>query len=610
MKAIVRNSVKAVTALRSPRPSPLARVNFSAHPWLDRNPTRPPWSISQSRRNISSPANQDPTIYALSSAPGRAAIAVIRISGPACLSIYRSICPDAKDLRPRQAAVRTLYAPQRPVEPENVLDSSALLLYFPAPATVTGEDVLELHVHGGPAVVKAVLRAVSECASDERGRVRYAEPGEFTKRAFVNRRLDLTQVEALGDVLAADTEQQRRLSVRGTGGALAEQYERWRNQLLHARGELEALIDFSEDQHFDESPSELMKSVAQQIGELQRGLQIHRENAVRGELLRHGITVSLLGAPNAGKSSLLNTIVGREAAIVSNEAGTTRDIVEIGLDLGGYFCRFGDTAGLRKALLLNHERGGGRGGGVNQIEQEGMRRAKKRAKQSDIVVVVLSFEKLAGGKVDLHLDAEVCSMARRLVREKDNVIVAINKADLTRARDKVKLEDAARQAMDSMPGLTRDRIHFISCIESPPSSRPPTPLADPTKDARGIQAFLQALVRQFARLTAAASPVAGTDANTSSDPDASIWQESLGASERHRVLLEECITHLDAFLREAHPSERSRIALSAPPEGDVVLAAESLRAAADCLAKITGRGDGGDVEEVLGVVFEKFCVGK
>lgn len=196
----------------------------------------------------------DSTIYALSTAPGRAAIAIIRVSGSACQKVYQALCPDTTLPKPRYAAVRTLYEPSPSKTKQSVLDSNALIFYFPAPRTATGEDILELHVHGGPAIVKAVLAAIGSLNSRTQP-IRYAEPGEFTRRAFLNDRLDLPQIEALGDTLNAVTEEQRRLSVQGTTSGLAKRYEEWRQMLLYARGELEALIDFSEDQHFDESPA-------------------------------------------------------------------------------------------------------------------------------------------------------------------------------------------------------------------------------------------------------------------------------------------------------------------------------------------------------------------
>ena len=577
-------------------------------------------------KHSNSTKTSDPTIYALSTAPGRAAIAIIRLSGPACLDVYRALCPKRDDPKPRYATLRTLY--DVPGEDREVLDSNALVLYFPAPRTVTGEDVLEFHVHGGPAVVKAALSAISRCYTASHGNgssIRYAEPGEFTRRAFLNDRLDLTQVEALDDTLSATTEQQRRLSVRGTTGILAKQYESWRTQLLYARGELEALIDFSEDQHFDESPAELCASVSDQIKVLKMMLQVHSQNAMRGELLRNGISISLLGAPNAGKSSLLNRIVGREAAIVSQEAGTTRDVVEIGLDIGGYLCRLGDTAGLRKALLPSSESvpdekdrviGLTPHNRIGEVEQEGMRRAKARAAESDVVLVVLSFEQ-HGKDTHLHLDPEVIGTASQLQAGKDNIIVLLNKVDLATSAQHAA---AIQATLTSIPGLNADRIHLISCKQdvSGPSSNSnsshesatSTPVsasaAAGTADPGNVQAFLNALIEHFVLLTAASTP------DGTSDP--SIWQESLGASERHRVLLERCIEALDAFLLEVAPNTERAAGQdgggTGEREADIVVAAEHLRSAGECLAKITGRGEAGDVEEVLGVVFEKFCVGK
>lgn len=533
----------------------------------------------------------EPTIYALSTAPGRAAIAVIRISGSACNDVYRNLCPGQRPLKPRHAAVRTLYGPGVKPSPDNLLDASALVLYFPAPRTVTGEDVLELHVHGGTAVVRAVLSAIPQCISSP-GAIRYAEAGEFTRRAFMNDRLDLTQVEALGDTLSAATEQQRRLSVRGTTNNLSLRYESWRKMLLAARGELEALIDFSEDQHFDESPAQLCSSVAEQVQDLVLLIDTHRRNAVRGELLRNGIAISLLGAPNAGKSSLLNRVVGREAAIVSQEAGTTRDVVEVGIDLGGYLCRLGDTAGLRSALLSTpQDQKDHMASKISQIEKEGMRRAKQRAIESDVVIVVLSLE-MKGKRVVLNPDPEVIDTAAELAEQKQNVLVVLNKIDLLSGHAS-ELETFRRQVAGALPHVPLENIFGISCKDAETSSSP---------DAGHIPTFLQGLIQQFQDMTSA---VAATD----DDTDPSIWQESLGATERHRLLLDECQFHLEQFLGRVDGTGNEDSSVE-DVDVDIVLAAENLRDAATCLARITGKGEAGDVEEVLGVVFEKFCVGK
>ena len=237
----------------------------------------------------------------------------------------------------------------------------------------------------------------------------------------MNDRLSLPQIEALGDTLSADTEQQRRLAVRGSSDALLNRYERWRQGLLYARGELEALIDFSEDQHFDESTEELVSSVAGQVRALSVQIGFHIANASRGELLRNGIRVALLGAPNAGKSSLLNRVVGKEAAIVSTEQGTTRDIVDVGVDLGGWYCKLGDMAGIRA------ESGSGDGERVviGAVEKEGIRRARERALESDVVIVVVSLEDTATG-VRLFVEPEVLDAVNDCVEAGKCLVVAIN----------------------------------------------------------------------------------------------------------------------------------------------------------------------------------------
>ncbi|KAM0796812.1 GTP-binding protein TrmE N-terminus-domain-containing protein [Usnea florida] len=549
--------------------------------------------------NCSLVTSNGTTIYALSTAPGRAAIAVIRISGPACMNIYRAFCPQSLPPKPRYATLRTLLEPSvASVDQQDaqVLDANALVFYFPAPHTATGEDILELHVHGGIAVVKAVLAAIPRTIPKQASQtIRYAEPGEFTRRAFFNNRLDLLQVEALGDTLAADTEQQRRQAVRGSTDVLTERYEAWRRKLLYARGELEALIDFSEDQHFDESPANLCASVAKQVRQLKSQLQANIESASRGELLRNGIDIALVGAPNAGKSSLLNQIVGREAAIVSSEAGTTRDIVDVNVDIGGFFCRFGDLAGLRKQTLAAgaHQLG--------EIEKEGIRRAKERALTADVIVVVLSTEAEEGpasSEMHVSIGAEVEEVLQHIDLNSQKVVCVLNKADLFADNahlEKSRSELGQHRVLREFLDLSETPLFAVSCTNAQASKI--TSLSDPS----GIQTFLTGLTKLFGRMTAAVVPREHN--GTGSD---SAWAESLGATERQRLLLLQCLGHLESFLDEVQNNDLDTGGATGPENDvDVVLAAESLRSAAECLAKIIGRGESGDVEEVLGVVFEK-----
>jgi len=416
-------------------------------------------------------------------------------------------------------------------------------------------------------------------------------------------------------MLCAQTEQQRRLSVRGTSGRLARTYEDWRAWLLRARAELEALIDFQEDQHFDEEPSVLAASVAGQVVRLKERIERHVQNAVRGELLRNGIGIALLGAPNAGKSSLLNRVVGREAAIVSQEAGTTRDVVEVGLDVGGYFCRLGDMAGLRSSNgslkkvedITTQEQAQLAEASVGKIEEEGIRRAKQRALESDVLIVVLSVELDRNGEPYLPFPSDVFSTANECESE---IVVVINKIDLIPPPKRQIITSWTASLRPHFKNLEPDRVFPISCILASATSESHPATIDP--DQGNIQAFLHGLTAVFKRMT---EPVShGSDQHTTSaTDDPSLFQDSLGASERHKLLLEECRGHLDTFLGQVHLNATTRFErfgeeTNGPREEDIdiVIAAESLRAAADCLARITGRGEAGDVEEVLGVVFEKY----
>lgn len=494
--------------------------------------------------------------------------------------------------------MRTLYDPSQPPSTNTVLDAGALVLYFPSPKTVTGEDILEFHIHGGPAIVRAVLAAIGK-TNQSNATVRYAEPGEFTRRAFMNNRLGLPQIEALGDTLSADTEQQRRLAVRGSSDALLNRYEQWRQQLLYARGELEALIDFSEDQHFDESTEELVSSVSTQIQALQMQIGLHIQNASKGELLRNGIRVALLGAPNAGKSSLLNQIVGKEAAIVSTEEGTTRDIVDVGVDLGGWYCKLGDMAGIRAESSSS---GSTQSVVIGAVEKEGIRRARARALESDIVIVVLSLEESAAGP-RLYVESEVLDAVHDCVQAGKCLVVAINKCDKlpsTQWGDALP-QELTETTRELFPTVPNNRVFAISCDESRRGSS--AGLSDPGQ----LQKFLQGLISTFEEI---ASPLA-LEGEGGSQYDTSYWEDSLGVTHRQSSNLQQCLDHLEDFVTQASPSttDESRFSSGAmdsiESEIDIVTAAEHLRFAADMLAKITGKGESGDVEDVLGVVFEK-----
>ncbi|KAI2621631.1 hypothetical protein GGR54DRAFT_646929 [Hypoxylon sp. NC1633] len=514
---------------------------------------------------------RDDTIYALSTAHGKAGIAVIRISGPSCASIYSGLCPSKPPLRPRHATVRTLYHPNP--NTSEVLDSEALVLFFPAPKTVTGDDVLELHVHGGSATVKAVLSAIPKCVAG--GLIRYAEPGEFTKRAFLNDRLDLAQVEALSETLSAETEQQRRAAVHGSSGSLGRTYEEWRQKLLRARAEMEALIDFSEDQHFDESPTSLVGTVTWQVKQILQSIRLHERASERGELLRNGIKIALVGPPNVGKSSFMNRIVGREASIVSGESGTTRDIIEANLDIRGYLCTFADTAGFRTTRDRHSKDSHGSESEIGPIEEEGIRRARVKATQSDVIIVLVSVEPGANGQPQIRYDSETLRLAAGC---KERMVV-VNKRDAVSADElRALVRRFTEDVLTKVEGLETVEPALISCKEAQDQG---SYLTDPG----GVRGVIDQLVSSFKSMTSLPATM----------------QDLHGVTERQRQLLVQCRGHLENYLEsigEAGLEEEG-------DHADITVAAEHLRYAANTLGRITGRGEVGDVEEILGVIFEK-----
>jgi len=312
------------------------------------------------------------TIFALSSGRPPSAIAVIRISGPqACTALERLIgrVPDA-----RKAALA------RVCDPENgeAIDE-ALALWFPAPHSETGEDVAELQLHGGQAVIAAVLKALGTVAG-----CRLAEPGEFTRRAFENGKLDLTAVEALGDLIFAETSAQCRQAFRQLKGLIGDRAEAWRGRLIEALALVEARIDFSDEA---DVPGDLIAPAAAIARSLRDEIAAALADGRRGERLRDGLVVAIAGPPNAGKSTLFNRLARREAAIVSPYAGTTRDVIEVHLDLDGYPLTILDTAGIR--------------GSCEPVEQEGIRRARARAAEADLVLWVTDVS--AGGRMGTEM---------------------------------------------------------------------------------------------------------------------------------------------------------------------------------------------------------------
>ncbi|HYM17580.1 MAG TPA: tRNA uridine-5-carboxymethylaminomethyl(34) synthesis GTPase MnmE [Micropepsaceae bacterium] len=331
------------------------------------------------------------TIFAPATAAGRAGVAVIRVSGPMADAALKAVTREDLPAE-RSAVLRTLYDPSN----SNRIDVGLVLRFFSG-SSYTGENVVEFQVHGGRAVTAALLDVLSHLPG-----LRFAEPGEFTRRAVEAGRMDLTQAEAIADLVNAETEAQRRQALSQLEGRLGERYEDWRSRLIRAAAWIEAGIDFPDE----ELPATVTARGDAQLAEILSEIRAHLDDGRRGEILREGLHVAIIGPPNAGKSSLINALAKRDVAIVSETAGTTRDVIEVRLDLKGYPVILADTAGLREAK--------------DAIEAEGIRRALSRAERADLRLLVLDAS-VGLTKAEIPAKAE---------------IVAWNKADLVEKRDR------------------------------------------------------------------------------------------------------------------------------------------------------------------------------
>ncbi len=326
---------------------------------------------------------REQTIFALSSGRPPSAIAVVRVSGPQASTALQALA--GRVPHPR-IATRVLL---REGAGQGIDD--AIVLWFPGPASATGEDVAEFHIHGGRAVQAALFAALSKLEN-----VRAAEPGEFTRRAFENGKLDLTEAEALDDLIHADTDRQRRQALRQLQGLLGDKARDWRARIIEASALIEAGIDFSDE---GDVPAELIAPALERVKSLLGEIEETLAGQGRSERLRDGLTVAIAGPPNVGKSTLINLLARREVAIVSPHAGTTRDVIEVQLDLDGYPVTLIDTAGIRDT--------------EDPIEQEGVRRARSRAAEADLVLWVTDAQHERGEK-----EVEATSAARWIVRNK------------------------------------------------------------------------------------------------------------------------------------------------------------------------------------------------
>lgn len=432
------------------------------------------------------------TIFALSSGSVPSGVAVVRISGPHTRDVVVALTGDLP--RPRLASYRTIRTRN------GLVIDRGLVLFFPSPTSFTGEDVAEFQVHGSRAVITALFKELGEFDG-----VRMAIEGEFSRRAFENGKLDLVEVEGLADLISAETEMQRRLAVEQGSGGLSAIYDSWAERLTRARALVEAELDFPEE---EDIPGSLSDRIWEDLASLKREIEGHLAAADAGEIIRDGFKVVIAGAPNAGKSSLMNALAGRDVAIVTDIAGTTRDVLQVDLDIDGYLVKLYDTAGLRDA--------------EDEVEIEGVRRARLALHDADLTLV------LTDGSMPLQ------SAALDLP---ERYVTIATKSDLAKPVGDYALRISAK----SGEGLAELR-----------------------------QLIGQAVAQRVNGLSLA-----------------------IPNRVRHRDSLSKCIDALGAAIEGISMS--------------LELRTEYLRVAGEHLGRITGRVD---VEQLLGIIFSEFCIGK
>lgn len=441
------------------------------------------------------------TIFAQSSALGKSGVSIFRISGPNAKKALEHF-GIKRNLRPKVVSLETLHSQKH----DTIIDR-AIVIYFAAPNSFTGEDVIEFQTHGSVAVAKMIIEELIQVDG-----FRFAEPGEFAKRGFLNGKFDLTAAEGLADLIEAETLMQHKQAIRQYSGEMHDVYSKWRASLLEIQALLEAYIDFPDE----EIPNEVVENAKCQIQNMQICLKNALEDNRGGERLRNGILVAIIGEPNVGKSSLINYLTGRDVAIVSNIAGTTRDVIQTYIDIGGYPIILADTAGIHY-------------GTTDTIEQEGIKRAINVAKNADIKIFMFDHDTILNPS----------SVLDEIIDE--NTIIVQNKIDVKDNLDKINF------------GFNSN-ILGISVKE---------------------KINMQELIKKIGQI---AETIVRSNTN-------------LITQERHRRQLELALKAL------------TRCVL----DGDIVLAAEDIRLATRHLSILIGKID---VDEILGEIFGKFCIGK
>ena len=442
------------------------------------------------------------TIFALSSGPGISGVAVIRVSGDNTANVVKQITREDLPV-PRVATLRHFNKIN-----SNELIDEGVLIWFPGPNSYTGEDLAEFHVHGSRAVVKAVHLAISKIKN-----CRLAEPGEFTKRAFQNGRINLLKAESIADLISSETEIQRKQAIKIMSGKSSDQFNSWREKLLKALSHIEAKIDFPDEDLPKNIINEIQKTSNNVLKEIKKTLNDQKV----GERIREGFKIAILGPPNSGKSSLLNYLSKRDVAIVSEIAGTTRDVIETHLNLDGYPVIVSDTAGIRSSK--------------NEIEKKGIKIALKRAEDADLKLVIVSAK-----------NVDFSGVFKKLLTK--NAILVVNKSDLVKGKSNSKLKKHEHVLISIKKDLNLNKL--ITKIKSK-------------------------LKNKF-----------------------TTTEDILITRERHRQNLINCVQHLEKFQKKKSAQDFDK-------------AAEDLRLATRHLGMIVGKVD---VEELLGSIFNDFCIGK
>jgi len=443
------------------------------------------------------------TIYALSTGPGISGLAVIRVSGKETAKIIRKITGSSKLPLPRVATLKKFNK-----NGQKELIDEGVIIWFPAPNSYTGEDLAEFHVHGSRAVIKAMHLALSKIEN-----CRLAEPGEFTKRAFQNGRINLLKAESIADLISAETEIQRKQALKIMSGKSSDRFNSWREKLIKILSHIEAKIDFPDEDFPKNIINEIQKTSSHVLNEIKKTLNDQKV----GERIREGFKIAILGPPNSGKSSLLNYLSKRDVAIVSEIAGTTRDVIETHLNLDGYPVIVSDTAGIRSSK--------------NEIEKKGIKIALKRAEDADLKLVIVSTK-----------NVDFTSVLKKLLTK--NAILVVNKSDLLKGKLNSKFKKYDHVLISIKKDLNLNKL---------------------------IAKIKGKLKNKF-----------------------TTTEDILITRERHRQSLINCAQHLEKFQKKKSTQDFDK-------------AAEDLRMATRHLGMIVGKVD---VEELLGSIFNDFCIGK